>query len=197
MYTSYYRGVSTIAKIVRTVCCAIWKHLSTQNIPPITRQLLHDVAIEFDKKAHFPNCIGALGGKHVRIRCPAHSGSLFYNYKGYNSIVLLALVDSRYRFIFVDIGAYGKESDSTVFQNSKLYDLIMKQKLPIPAPKPLSGNKNATPFVFVADEAFSISNNVMRPYSGKHLSVQQRIFNYRLSRARRYVEWTVEWHASQ
>lgn len=64
----------------------------------------------------------------------------------------------------------------------------MKQKLHIPAPKPLPGNKNATPFVFVADEAFSISNNVMCPYSGKHLSVQQRIFNYRLSRARRYVE---------
>lgn len=62
----------------------------------------------------------------------------------------------------------------------------MKHKLPIP--KPLPGNQNASPFVFVGDEAFSISNTVMRPYSGKHLSVQQRIFNYRLSRARRYVE---------
>ncbi|XP_039763959.1 protein ALP1-like [Pararge aegeria] len=187
MHTNYFRGASTIAKIVRTVCRAIWKHLSSQNIPPITKQVLEDVAIEFDKKANFPNCIGALG-KHVRITCPAHSGSLFYNYKGYNSIVLLALVDSRYRFIFVDIGAYGKESDSTVFQNSKLYDLIMTRKLPIPVPKPLPGSQNETPFVFVGDEAFSISNNVMRPYSGKHLSVQQRVYNYRLSRARRYVE---------
>lgn len=115
---------------------------------------------------------------NVRITCPAHSGSLFYNYKGYNSIVLLALVDSRYRFIFVDIGAYGKESDSTVFQNSKLYDLIMTRQLPIPVPKPLPGSQNETPFVFVGDEAFSISNNVMRPYSGKHLSVQQRVYNY-------------------
>jgi hypothetical protein len=188
MHMNYYRGASTIAKIVRIVCRAIWKHLSSQNIPPITKQLLEDVAIEFDKKANFPNCIGALDGKHVRIWSPAHSGSLFYNYKRYNSIVLLALVDSRYRFIFVDIGAYGKESDSTVFQNSKLYDLIMTHKLPIPAPKPLPGQQNATPFVIVGDEAFSISNNVMRPYSGKHLSVEQRIFNYRLSRARRYVE---------
>lgn len=187
MHTNYYRGASTIAKIVRTVCRAIWKHLSSQNIPPITKQLLEDVAIEFDKKANFPNCIGALDGKHIRISCPAHSGSLFYNYKGYNSIVLLAIVDSRYRFIFVDIGAYGKESDSTIFHNSKLYDLIVTHKLPIPAPKPLPCNQNA-PFVFVGDEAFSLSNNVMRPYSGKHLSVEQRIFNYRLSRARRYVE---------
>lgn len=120
MHTNYYRGASTIAKIVRTVCRAIWKHLLSQNIPPITRRLLEDVAIDFDKNANFPNCIGALDGKHVRIWCPAHSGSLFYNYKSYNSIVLLALVDSTYRFIFVDIGAYGKENDSTVFQKSKL-----------------------------------------------------------------------------
>lgn len=64
----------------------------------------------------------------------------------------------------------------------------MTGKLPILTPKPLTGFQNATPFVFVADEGFSISTNVMRPYSGKHLSVQQRIYNYRLSRARRYVE---------
>ncbi|CAG4938098.1 unnamed protein product [Parnassius apollo] len=62
MHTNYFRGASTIAKIVRTVCRAIWKHLSSQNIPPITKQVLEDVAIEFDKKANFPNCIGALDG---------------------------------------------------------------------------------------------------------------------------------------
>ncbi|GBP70538.1 hypothetical protein EVAR_47921_1 [Eumeta japonica] len=60
MQMNYYRGASTIAKIVRIVCCVIWKHLSSQNIPPITKQILEDVAIEFDKKANFPNCIGAL-----------------------------------------------------------------------------------------------------------------------------------------
>ncbi|KAL0902286.1 hypothetical protein ABMA27_000189 [Loxostege sticticalis] len=174
MHTDYYRRASTIAKIVRTVCGAIWEHLLRENIPPLTKQLLKDVAVEFDKKANFPNCIGALDGKHVRIRSPAHSGSLFFNYKSFNSIVFLALVDSRYRFLFVDIGAYGKESDSTVFQNSKLYDCIMTGKLPIPTPKPLTGFQNATPFVFVADERFSQS--------------RLTIYNYRLSRARRYVE---------
>lgn len=53
MHTNYYRGASTIAKIVRTACRAIWKHLLSQNIPPITRQLLEDVAIDFDKKREF------------------------------------------------------------------------------------------------------------------------------------------------
>lgn len=154
------------------------------------QQLLEEIAADFDKNANFPNCIGAVDGKHIRICSPPNSESLFFNYKGYNSIVLLAIADSKYRFIHVDIGAYGKKSDSTVFHNTKLYDLLMRGNLPTPISRPLPGFQQPVPFVFVGDEAFSISNNVMCPYSGKHLSVKQRVFNYRLSRARRYVECT-------
>ncbi|GBP26192.1 hypothetical protein EVAR_74954_1 [Eumeta japonica] len=53
----------------------------------------------------------------------------FFNYKGHNSIVLLAIADSKYRFIYVDIGAYGKESVSTIFHNTKLYDLLMRESV--------------------------------------------------------------------
>lgn len=66
----------------------------------------------------------------------------------------------------------------------------MRGDLPTPTSRPLPGFQEPVPYVLVGDEAFSISNNVMRPYSGKHLSVKQRVFNYRLSRARRYVECT-------
>ncbi|XP_023945469.2 uncharacterized protein LOC112051172 [Bicyclus anynana] len=190
IHLDYYRGISTVAKIIRVVCNAIWKFCLNANIPKITQQLFEEIAADFNKKANFPNCIGAVDGKHIRVRSPPKSGSLFFNYKGYNSIVLLAIVDSKYRFIYVDIGAYGKESDSTIFHNTKLYDLLMRGDLPTPTSRPLPGFQEPVPFVFVGDEAFSISNNVMRPYSGKHLFVKQRVFNYRLSRARRYVECT-------
>nr|CAI5850959.1 unnamed protein product [Callosobruchus analis] len=53
---------------------------------------------DFDKKANFPNFMGALDEKHIRIWSPAHSGSLF----------LLAIVDSKYSFVYVDIGAFAK-----------------------------------------------------------------------------------------
>lgn len=157
-------------------------------MPLITEDLIEQIAEDFDKKTNFPNCMGALDGKHIRICSPAHSRSLFYNYKGYNSIVLLALVDSKYRFVYVDIGAYGRECDSTIFQNTKLYELLLQHRLPIPAPKPLPGLHTPVPYVFIADEGLPLISNLMRPYSGKHLNIDQRVFNYRLSRARRNVE---------
>ena len=42
--------------------------------------------------------------------------------------------------------------------------------------------------MFAGDEAFSLSEKFMRRYAGSTLSEKQRIFNYRLCRARRYVE---------
>lgn len=66
------------------------------------------VAEQFYSDWQFPNCVGAIDGKHIKIRCPPKSGSLFFNYKQYFSIVLLASCDAQYKFTWVDIGQYGK-----------------------------------------------------------------------------------------
>ena len=72
----------------------------------------------FHQRWNFPNCLGAVDGKHISVNKPPESGTLFHNYKGYFSIVLLALVDANYKFIAVDVGEYGTNTDSNVFRNS-------------------------------------------------------------------------------
>ncbi|KAJ8930354.1 hypothetical protein NQ314_016851 [Rhamnusium bicolor] len=73
-----------------------------------------------------------------------------------------------------------------------MYNLLVNGQLNIPDSKPLPDYENTTkmPHVIVADEAFSMSQHVMRPYARRNLDIKKRLFNYRLSRARRFVECT-------
>ena len=128
---------------------------------------------------NFYNCFGALDGKHIMIRPPPNSGSYYYNYKHHFSIVLMALVDASYRFIYVDIGCNGRVSDGGVFKNSTFYNEIEKT-LNIPQPSLLPGSTINAPYVIVADEAFAMTTYLIKPYGQAQLTKEKRIFNYRL-----------------
>lgn len=65
---------------------------------------------------------------------------------------------------------------------------IQENSLSIPRPQRLHGTNDVLPYVFVCDEASGISPNLLRPYSGRNLTTEERIFNYRLTRARWYAE---------
>lgn len=94
-------------------------------LPQPTTETWLDIAKKFESRANFPHIIGAIDGKHICVIKPANTGSLYYNYKHFFSINLLALCDSNYKFIYVDTGAYGKCSDSSVFKDS-LYKKLME-----------------------------------------------------------------------
>lgn len=158
-------------------------------MPVPTTEAWKETANNFTQRANFPHCTGAVDGKHIRIVHPCNS--MYYNYKGFSSIVLMAVADSQYRFIFVDVGSYGKDSDSTIFQNCSLWQALLNSTLGLPEEECLPGTTNPKiPYFFVADEAFGLHKNLLRPFSGHQLSVGKRVFNYRLSRARRYIECT-------
>lgn len=104
--------------------------------------------------------------------------------------MLLALVDANYRFIVVDVGAYGRNSDGGIFANSALGKAILNGEFKFPPNKCLAGTNDSLPHVIVGDEAFPLNKHVMRPYPGSQIKDDEskKIFNYRMSRARRLSE---------
>ena len=116
---------SWIGQIIKEVIVAI-KNKMFSALPQPTRDRLCRNGLEFGKRWQFPNVMGCLDGKHVRIRCPRKTGSLYYNYKDFFSIVLFALVGPDYKFIAVDIGSFGREGDAGPcnFENSYQIKLI-------------------------------------------------------------------------
>lgn len=155
---------------------------------PPTEERWKEIARDFENLWNFPNCIGAIDGKHVRIQAPANSGSLFYNYKGFFSVILLAVCGAKYRFTKVNIGQCGSVGDAGLFNNCDIGKDMKAGKLSIPEPRQIPGAPMPLPYVMVGDEAFPLSENLMRPYPRVSLDTETRIFNYRLSRARRIVE---------
>ena len=120
-----------------------------------------------------------MDGKQINIKQPKNSGSYFFNYKGTFSIVLLALVDANYKFIYVDIGCNGRISDGGVFRNSSLSAAIDENILNIPPPRKVRAS--VLPYVIVADDAFPFQQNLVKSYSLRNLSLESRITNYRIS----------------
>ncbi|XP_055535890.1 uncharacterized protein LOC129724763 [Wyeomyia smithii] len=157
-------------------------------MPTPTKEKWRKIANDFETQWNFPNCVAAIDGKHVTINKPANSGSKYFNYKKTYSVVLLALVDAHGNFIAVDVGSFGKESDGGIFASSNMGKRFQNGTFAMPEDAPLPGTNQSAPFVVVGDEAFPLKTYLMRPYPGQNLDDAKRIFNYRLSRARRVSE---------
>lgn len=155
---------------------------------PKSEQEWKNIAEDFKNHWNFDTCCGAIDGKHINTEKPPNSGSYYFNYKGKFSIVLLAIVNANYEFIMVHTGTNGKVSDGGVLQDTIFYDRLLKGSLNLPPPITPNGTQYTLPYTFVGDEAFPLHENLLKPYAQKGLTKEERIFNYRLSRARRIVE---------
>lgn len=179
-----------MSRIIEEVCDVLWNVLQPYVMPEPTENDWKKIAKDFDDLWQFKNCLGALDGKHVYIKAPSKSGSSFFNYKKRFSVVLMCLADARRKIIMVDVGSMGRFSDAGIFDDSIFGKRLKERRLNLPQPVPLYQDGEPLPFVFIGDEAFPLMENFMRPYPRHGLNSEKRVFNYRLSRARRIVEAT-------
>ncbi|XP_077489455.1 uncharacterized protein LOC144100352 [Amblyomma americanum] len=100
----------------------------------------------------------------------------------------MAVADSNLKFVMVDVEAYGRQSDGGTLSASRMGRCFERGLLNLPLPKLLPRTSTVAPHVFLKDEAFQLRPDFLRPYPGRGLDDSKRIFNYRLSRARRCVE---------
>lgn len=108
------------------------------------------------------------------MAAPPNAGSIFHNYKGTHSVVLLGIADADYKLQYVDVGRNGRLSDGGVFDRCTFGQAMDTNQLGLPTPQPLPGRELPVPY--------------RQPYAQRGLSMVQRVFDYRLSRARRLIE---------
>jgi len=180
---------NTISLFIPQVCDAIVDEYRQEClVTPTTVEEWRRIAEVFEKRWNFPHCVGAIDGKHVALKKPGKSGSRFFNHKGFFSIVLLAVVDGDYKFLWVNVGSEGSCSDAGIFNRSSLAPALQDATLGLPQPDHLPHDDVDIPYFLVGDDAFALRTYMMKPFPQYRLTKEERIFNYRASRARRVSE---------
>ena len=129
---------NTIANFIPEVCEAIKLEFIDEVMDtPTDADTRREIAEEFKTKWNVPHALRALDGKNIRIRKPPKSGSTYHNYKGFFSVVLMALVDADYKFLYTDVGRVGHQYDCKIYNHSELKAALENGDLNLPDPDPL------------------------------------------------------------
>ncbi|KAI8117884.1 Protein ANTAGONIST OF LIKE HETEROCHROMATIN PROTEIN 1, partial [Lucilia cuprina] len=101
---SHKLGKTTVRNIILETCEIIWNLLSPiYACEPTTSQYI-DIENDFSRMWNIPNCVGAIDGKHIALKCPPNSGSMSFNYKKFFSIVLMGChLTLRIEFYFLQV----------------------------------------------------------------------------------------------
>lgn len=125
-----------------------------------------------------------MDGTHIPIPAPSESDrTAYYNYKGFYSVILLALVDNVGFFRWIVSGPPGSAGDAGVWRWSKQSkDIAAEQNVPEEQRTRICRNR-----VILGDSAFSNSAWLLTPYDNPVTRIQ-RFFNYKHSQTRFIVE---------
>ena len=128
LHFSYRIGISTARKIFKAKCLSIWSIMLPECIPKPTKEQWELNALEFEKWANFPHCLGAVDGKYILVIKPEHRCSMFFNYKEFFSVVLKALSKNLkikiYRSIILPVVLYGCETWSLTLREERSWGCL-------------------------------------------------------------------------
>ncbi|XP_037570302.2 uncharacterized protein LOC119450898 [Dermacentor silvarum] len=178
-------GRSTVNLMWRQFCAAVIEQLEGQWLCMVRRDQMDDHVREFFAVTEFPQAVGALDGCHFAISPPKEHAADYYNYKGWYSIILLALVDHRYRFRYIRVGSPGRCHDASVYAGSGLKEIV--ESAHFMSPQAIIEDTRVAP-VILCDQAFPLTEHLMKPFANPRDGTAERVFNYNLSRTRRIVE---------
>nr|CAH7719250.1 unnamed protein product [Callosobruchus chinensis] len=100
----------------------------------------------------------------------------------------MAIANANYEIIYCHMGTNGRISDGGVIEQTTFYQKLMNGQLNLPKAEKIINSATELPYVFIADEAFHLRPDFLKPFPQGNLSKEKKIYNYRLSRARRIIE---------
>ncbi|KAH9422239.1 hypothetical protein DERP_002536 [Dermatophagoides pteronyssinus] len=172
----------TISGIVARVCQAICDTFMEKYLSFPTVEEFKQIANRFWTTWNIPNCLGAIDGKHIRIK----------NSDNKHGIYMQAVTDADYRFICCDVGVYNGQSDKEFFSNSIFGQSVINQTIQVPTESmlPIIEPQIDLPYFFIGDDTYPLRTNLLRPYPERYINESQKIFNYRINQAKRVAEYS-------
>lgn len=183
-------GVSTVSLIIREVCQVLVDHLWDETVSshiPKSQEDFRRKILDMEEFWQFPCCWAAIDGCHIPMKCPP--GGLeackeYHNFINFYSIVLMAMADSHYRFLWGSCGFPGNSHDSVIFRSTDLWSTI--QNGFIPSIWKTVGDITIPPFI-VGGSVFLLRTCLMKPFINSVLTAEQQYFNYCLSRVQKVL----------
>lgn len=179
---------STVHNHLHTTVMALKEAMQHEYIKFPEGQALTKVMQDFEGLCRLPQVAGALDGCFIPMVKPAGPwGFRYWCYKNFTAILLLACVDARGIFTFIDVGKPGSVGDASVFNDSTLKHRFCTNNFSAQHVRRIHGV--AVPPLLVADSAFPLFPTIMKcfapdpPYGGKNW-----YFNFCVIRTRRVVE---------
>lgn len=134
----------------------------------------------------FPCAFAAVDGCHIRLKCPTgeHAAKDYHNFKNFYSIILMAMVDGKGRFLWAASGMPGNCHDSTLLQSTEIWHKMKAMcELNI-----TTINGVEVPGLILGDNAFPFRTYLMKRFSASNKTQEQRRYNKKLSGSRILVE---------